>query len=406
MPVASGQPAKTEELPSQSSGTGETIRVALVQPSLAKYRIPVFRELAARDGIDLTVYYGTRSDLINAEPEGFKAVAAPLHKLGRGNRYLLLHGAQWAHATRKACDVLVLNWTPRYATLIPSLFKARFNGVPTVLWGHGFSKRDRPSRQAMRKFIADRGSALLFYDAHTAQKQVDSGWDAERIFVAPNTVDHTGAIEARNEWSSDPDRLAAFRREQGLEPGPVLLYVSRLDPANRVDMLLRATANLKHEWPDVKTVVIGNGDEERERLRKIVGELGIESSVIFSPGIYDEKRLAPWFLSAAAYCYPENIGLSIIHAMVYGVPVVTSDRRECQNPEFAALTPGENGLTYAHGSLEDLSAVLSRLLSDTEQQGKLSRNAHETAMSRFPVSKMVDGMEAAIRYAYAKRTQG
>ncbi len=403
MQVASRQIPESVSPGLQASEPVQPIRVAVVQPSLAKYRIPVFKELASRDGIDLTVYYGTRRDLINVEPEGFKAVAAPLHRVGPSRRYLLIHGAQWTSASLRKCDVLVLNWTPRYATLLPSLLKAKLGGVPTVLWGHGFSKRDRPSQRAVRKFFAERGTAVMFYDAYTAQKHIDEGWDSSRVFVAPNTVDQQEAAQARERWLSDPERLSAFQREHGLTPGQVLLYVSRLDPANRVDMLIRATAKLKRQWPGIRTVIIGNGDQERERLREVAKEAGIDSSVFLKQGIYDEDELAPWFLSAAAYCYPENIGLSIIHAMSYGVPVVTSDCRECHNPEIAVLEPGVNGLTYQHGSLEDLSGTLSGLLSDAEQRGKLASNALATATDGFPIAKMVDGIEAAIRYAYSQR---
>src|SRR5690606_20023498 len=109
-----------------------------------------------------------------------------------------------------------------------------------------------------------------------------------------------------------------------------------LQPKNRLDLLIRATLELSKEIPDVKTVIIGNGESERERLRNLAHDLGIGGHIIFVDGIYDEERLAPWFMSSRVFCYPENIGLSLIHALWYGVPVVTSDSRSTQNPEIAA----------------------------------------------------------------------
>ena len=107
------------------------IRVAVVQPSLAKYRIPVFRELASRPGIDLAVHYGKAEGIPNVAPEGFRAVEAPIRAAG---------GAKWqqaqvALASRGECDVLVLGWDLHYASLVPALLRARAQRVGTVLWG-------------------------------------------------------------------------------------------------------------------------------------------------------------------------------------------------------------------------------------------------------------------------------
>ena len=54
------------------------------------------------------------------------------------------------------------------------------------------------------------------------------------------------------------------------------------------------------------------GADSRAAALDLVGDLG---------SIYDEIELAPWFLTADAFVYPENIGLSILHAFGYGLPV-------------------------------------------------------------------------------------
>ena len=41
-------------------GTTQPIRVVIQQPALPKYRVPVFRELAKRPDIDLTLYFGEK----------------------------------------------------------------------------------------------------------------------------------------------------------------------------------------------------------------------------------------------------------------------------------------------------------------------------------------------------------
>ncbi|MCA9260071.1 MAG: glycosyltransferase family 4 protein, partial [Planctomycetales bacterium] len=199
----------------------------------------------------------------------------------------------------------------------------------------------------------------------------------------------------------EPDAVAQLREEHGIGAGPVVLYVSRLEPANRVDLLVEATAILAERVPDVTTVIIGNGDQERERLVALARQTGVESKTRFLSGIYNETVLARWFAAADAYCYPENIGLSLIHAFWYGMPVVTSDRFECHNPEIAALRPGENGMTYAHGDVADLARALETILRDDALRDAMSQQARRTVETEFSLARMVDGMEAAFRYANA-----
>ena len=65
---------------------------------------------------------------------------------------------------------------------------------------------------------------------------------------------------------------------------------------------------------------------ELPALQSIAEELDVEQYVRWLGSIYDEAQLAPWFLTADAFVYPGAIGLSVLHAMGYGLPVVTQFR--------------------------------------------------------------------------------
>ena len=46
-----------------------------LQPALPAYRVPVLRELAAREGLAITLHYGVQPNLSNAPADGFDATA-------------------------------------------------------------------------------------------------------------------------------------------------------------------------------------------------------------------------------------------------------------------------------------------------------------------------------------------
>ncbi len=127
---------------------------------------------------------------------------------------------------------------------------------------------------------------------------------------------------------------------------------------------------------------------------------------MFTGAIYEETALAPWFLSSTVFCYPANMGLSILHAFGYGLPVITSDKVESQNPEIEVFENGRNGMHYRHGDVDDLADKIRHILSDPKLLASLSDGARDTVSETYNIPSMVDGMESAIRYAFQRQNMG
>lgn len=366
-----------------------------------RYRIPVFRELAHRPGIDLKLAYAEYPGLPNVQPDGFAGEFVPLRRLLIRGQEMYWHDAQWRHATKKHADVLILSWNSRYASLIPTLLRARLNGVKTVVWGHGVSKRENKLSFWFRAALAKLANAVLFYNHTNAKIFIEQGFDPNRVFVALNSLDQSVIQAARQDWLDDPERLRAWQVEKGLEGKRVVLFVSRLDVNNRLGLLIEAAAKLVAWNDDVRVVIVGAG-EDLPNLKRLIAEKKLEERVLLVGAVYEEKQLAPYFLSSQVYCYPRNIGLSILHAFGYGLPVVTGDDYKSHNPEIEALRPGENGKLYKDGDSDSLAETLRTILEDPALAKRMGEAAHATVMERFSVKAMVDGFEGAVRYCMAK----
>jgi hypothetical protein len=51
---------------------------------------------------------------------------------------------------------------------------------------------------------------------------------------------------------------------------------------------------------------------------------------------------------------PGNVGLTAIHALSYGTPVITHDDYKHQMPEFEAIVPGKTGAFFIANDLNSL----------------------------------------------------
>ena len=374
------------------------LRVAIQQPALPRYRAPLFRALAARDGYHVRVAYGDEDPALeNVPPAGVAAELVPVRRLRvplAGT--LFWHAAQWRLADRRATDVLVLSANTRYLGLVPAMLRARLGGVPVALWGHGYSKSPSAWRDFLRTAVVRLADAVVLYDARTAAALAEAGLPRARLFVAANGLERAPIDAARAAWAADPGRLARFRAERGLGAGPVLLHVGRLHAANRLDLALGALAILRRSRPDARLAVVGAGAPERARLEARARELGVADALVWAGALYDEDDVAPWMLSADAFVYPANAGLSIIHAFNYGVPVVVAAPLEAHNPEIVAVADGVNAVVAPRPTPEDVARACALVLDDPARRARLSDAALATARDTFNTEAMAAGFVACI----------
>ncbi len=164
-------------------------------------------------------------------------------------------------------------------------------------------------------------SDAILASSDDEQGQLERLYDAQpgRVEIVPPGVDH--------ERFAPGDRDRA-RTELGLGPGPMLLFVGRIQPLKGVDVAIEATARLR---PDVTLVIVGgpsgpDGESERGRLDRLVTSLGVGSQVRFvAPQPHAE--LARWYRAADVCLVPsrsESFGLVALEAAACGTPVVAA----------------------------------------------------------------------------------
>ena len=87
-------------------------------------------------------------------------------------------------------------------------------------------------------------------------------------------------------------------------------------------------------------------EAEEENLKQKAKQLGVDNNIIWLGAIYEQESLAPWFLYSKALIHPGAIGLSLLHSMGYGLPVLTHSNLDMHMPEIAAFKEGMNGLFF------------------------------------------------------------
>jgi len=169
-----------------------------------------------------------------------------------------------------------------------------------------------------------------------------------------------------------------IHRRTGVERSPVPLvgYFGRLKKYKSVEHFLEALAALRRERPDLRGVVVGEGDH-RPALEERARELGLGDGVRFTGFVDAETKVRllneVWF--AVNTSSKEGWGLTVIEANACGTPVVASDVPGLRD----AVRDGETGLLYGFGEIGELASKMRLLLDDRALCGRLGAEAYAWA---------------------------
>jgi glycosyltransferase involved in cell wall biosynthesis len=181
------------------------------------------------------------------------------------------------------------------------------------------------------------------------------------------------------------------RAELGIGAGEVLLiFVGRVVPIKRLDLLLAALALALAREPGarLRLAVVGDG-EERPRLERQAAELGIAGEVLF---LGYRRELRPLFAAAdLAVLSSDNEGtpVSLIEAAAAGLPAVATDAggvREVVGEGTGALAP--------RGDTGALASALLSLAGDPERRARYGRAARARALERFGAERLLSDVDA------------
>ena len=243
--------------------------------------------------------------------------------------------------------------------------------VPYVLAPNGTApiiERRRLAKRAFDIIFGHRtlaGAAAVLAVSQAERRQLDAiGVDAAAIRIIPNPID---LDEFRQ-----PIARGAFRRRHALESNRVVLFLGKLTPRKRVDVLMKAFASMGRD--DARLVIAGNDMGAGAGLRSLARRLGIENRARFTGLLRGRERLEA-LADADVVVYPsqdEVFGLVAVEALLAGTPVIVADDSGCG--EVVRATGG--GRVVPVG---DASALRDAIQQTLETRAHLTSDVAEAA---------------------------
>lgn len=327
-------------------------RVSVVYHMFPHYRAPVLRALA-RSSRYAFEFHGSHEPI-----EGILAFTgdevAPVQPLG-----FRVQGAGgdfqglWETVLSRDVDALILIGNPNFLQTWGAAILARLTGKRVLFWTHGWLRRERGLKGRLRNLYYRLGDAVLVYADRARDIAAEAGFPVARVFPIYNSLD----------WDASAPLYEALERDGPTEPRrdrPVIICTARLIPICRFDLLLEAAALLAARGRPVRVVLVGDGPM-RPQLEDQAKAAGLD--VAFTGAIYEEAALSRMLYSADMTVSPGKVGLTAVHSLTYGTPVVTHDDLDQQMPEVEAVIPGRTGAFFREGDAGDLARAIESVLN-------------------------------------------
>lgn len=346
-------------------------RVAIVYHYWAHYREPIARQLCQQTGPspEYVLVSG-----ITQETAGKGAIAtvdpakASLPLREGGLRWQFVKNVWLGKVFLWQTGLIRLAVSARYDAIIYlgsmyflstwcSAIVARLFGKKVLMWSHGYLREEVGLRGFLRKTFYRLSDGMLLYGHRARRIMIGTGFPESRLFVIYNSLDYEKQKAVRESVSAESVQISR-RRLFAYPEYPVLFFIGRLTHRKRLDMLLDAVRRLHVNHRPVNLLFIGGGPAESS-LRLLASESGLPDWVHFHGPCYGEDELGRLIMSADICVSPGEVGLTAIHSMAYGKPVITHDDFSLQMPEFESIVPGETGGFFAHGDTASLAATIA-----------------------------------------------
>ena len=155
-----------------------------------------------------------------------------------------------------------------------------------------------------------------------------------------------------------------------------ILFVGRLEKRKGLRYLLEAYGKLKWDLPNIRLIVVGPGNPDKESYR-VMSSQNLQDVEFVGRVSYDD--LPRYYASADIFCSPatgaESFGIVLLEAMSAGKPVVASDIEGFRG----VMTHGEQGLLVPKKDSNALAEALGMLARDPELRRKLGGNGNRLA---------------------------
>lgn len=259
-------------------------------------------------------------------------------------------------------------------------------GVPVVSTFHGFVDVKQRERFRWLKFqLINLGSKCIVFVSNFLKQGFDdtSNLSKNKAAVVYNGID-------LNKFAINLDKSFVRKKLDFEETAIVVGSIGNIREAKGYDILLDAASLLKDVNPNIKFVIVGQGENKlHDRLLKKQKQLGLEKTVYFEgfqSNVSEYMQSFDYFLLSST---SEGFSISTIEAMASKVPVIVT---ASGGPE-EIIQHEHNGLVVKVGSAQAIVNGILSVLANADTTLQRVERAYSDCVNKFSLQSMLNAYE-------------
>jgi len=284
------------------------------------------------------------------------------------------------HSLSNEYDSIIFLGNPYFISTWIATILAKIKGKQTFFWTHGFI-RGNSLLDKLRKIFFKLPDGLLLYGNKAKENLIIEGFDKNKLHVIYNSLDYNEQLKMRKKLLSVD--INSIKKELFKDCNlPILLFIGRLTKQKKLTDLLKSMNELHKQGIKVNLLIIGEGEEE-EILKNMAKDFSLEKYINFYGASHNEEELAPLIYSSDICVAPGEVGLTTMHSLTYGTPVISHDKYFLQMPEYEAIINNKTGLLYKYNNFDSLVNSIKLWITSSHNKNNIRKDCYQIIDDKY-----------------------
>ena len=266
-----------------------------------------------------------------------------------------------------------------------------FQKKNVLIWTHGYYGREKWYIKWVKKIFFSFGDKILLYGNYAKGLLIkDKIASPDKLIVVYNSLNYEMQLIERNKLIKEPLYQNHFGNNNSN-----IIFIGRLTNSKRLEMIIEALYILKTQGENYNVTFIGVG-ESLGNLVNEVKRLNLNENVWFIGSCFEESVLAKMIYNADLCISPGNVGLTAIHSLMYGTPVITHDNFPFQGPEFEAIQNESTGLFFKQNDIASLTKTIKKWFLANLEREQIRLACYEIVDEKYNSRNQIEIMKSIL----------
>lgn len=285
---------------------------------------------------------------------------------------------------RKYDTILITGDTRCISTWLLLLFAYPFSQKKVYLWSHGWYGKESKVETIMKKLFFGLASGTFVYGDRAKRLMIEHGLNGNQIWPIHNSLDYETQVEVRKQLKETNIFQDKFRNGNRN-----IIFIGRLTPVKKLGLLIDALSICKDQGHYFNLTLIGDGSMKKQ-LKEQVEQKGLNNNVWFYGACHNEFINGELIYNADVCVSPGNVGLTAIHSMTFGTPVITNDDYSHQMPEFETIIEGTTGDFFEHDNPNALAECIIQWFETQKNRQDIRQSCYDVIEKGWTPSYQIE----------------